>query len=208
VTSGSPARQPGDLRARRHQRTRAEIVEAALDLFERRGYADVTMDDIAAAAGTSRRTLYRHFPTKDRILLAPHVDALATWDALVAQQPADAPSLTVAESAARAIAAAIDADAERWRSTWRIILSVPALEPAFLANPTWIARIVALLTDQARGPAVPAPVAHIVAGAYTGAIDAAMAHWAAGADDRTVAATVDAVLDHLRPIWPQRRRRS
>lgn len=42
-----------------------------MTLFARRGYAGTTVDDIAAAAGVARRTLFRYFPTKDDILLDP-----------------------------------------------------------------------------------------------------------------------------------------
>ena len=46
------------------------IVEAASPLFYRRGLAAVTVEDIAAAAGLTKRTLYYHFPTKDDLIVA------------------------------------------------------------------------------------------------------------------------------------------
>ncbi len=48
--------------------TRRRILDAAYRLFRRRGYGRVTMDDIAAAAGLTKRTLYHHFESKDRLL--------------------------------------------------------------------------------------------------------------------------------------------
>jgi AcrR family transcriptional regulator len=48
--------------------TRARIADAALELFVHRGYADTTIDQIAEAAGVGRRTVFRHFPTKEAIL--------------------------------------------------------------------------------------------------------------------------------------------
>lgn len=48
---------------------RKRIAETALDLFQRQGYADTTIDQIAAAAGVGRRTIFRHFPTKEAILV-------------------------------------------------------------------------------------------------------------------------------------------
>jgi TetR/AcrR family transcriptional regulator, cholesterol catabolism regulator len=49
---------------------RREIVRTAADLFERSGYAATTMDDIAAAVGLAKPTLYHYFTSKDRILVA------------------------------------------------------------------------------------------------------------------------------------------
>lgn len=47
-------------------RNRARILEAAAGLFRVKGAPNVTMDDIARAAGVGRGTLYRRFPTGPR----------------------------------------------------------------------------------------------------------------------------------------------
>ena len=44
--------------------TRNNILTAARELFEKRGFAASTTKDIAALAGVSEVTLFRHFPTK------------------------------------------------------------------------------------------------------------------------------------------------
>ena len=43
---------------------RAKLTDVALKLFEKRGFANVSMDEIAKAAKVSRRTLFRLFPSK------------------------------------------------------------------------------------------------------------------------------------------------
>lgn len=61
----------------------------------------------------------------------------------------------------------------------------------------------AVLTDEARGrPFAPAAAA-VVAGAYLGALDAAMAHWASGSDG-TIADGAEMVITQLAPIWSRR----
>jgi AcrR family transcriptional regulator len=51
-------------------RTRRLILEAAYELFYRKGFGRVGVDEIAAAAGVTKRTLYYHFESKDELLAA------------------------------------------------------------------------------------------------------------------------------------------
>jgi AcrR family transcriptional regulator len=49
-------------------RTRRVILDAAYELFYRKGFGRVGVDEIAAAAGVTKRTLYYHFESKDELL--------------------------------------------------------------------------------------------------------------------------------------------
>lgn len=61
---------PVALTQRRRAQTREEIHRAAVDLVLQRGLAQVTVDEIAEAAGVSPRTFFNYFPTKhDAIVL-------------------------------------------------------------------------------------------------------------------------------------------
>ncbi len=74
------------LRERKKARTRAELQAHALRLFRDRGYADTTVDDIAAAAEVSRSTFFRYFPAKEDVVLFDDVDPLMA-EAFTAQPP-------------------------------------------------------------------------------------------------------------------------
>lgn len=50
--------------------TREKLLKAAVKVFERRGLAAATMQEIAKGAGVGRATLYRHFPSKQDVLSA------------------------------------------------------------------------------------------------------------------------------------------
>ena len=84
---------PDDGRRDRPLATRQRIAETALDLFQRQGYAETTIDQIAAAAEVGRRTIFNHFPTKEAIL----VDHLAIRREVMLQRlrerPPDEPPL-------------------------------------------------------------------------------------------------------------------
>jgi AcrR family transcriptional regulator len=49
---------------------RERILDVAYDLFARRGIRDVGIDEIIERAGVAKATLYRHFPSKDALVLA------------------------------------------------------------------------------------------------------------------------------------------
>lgn len=51
-------------------RTRRRILDSAYELFYRRGFSRVSVDEIATFAGLTKRTLYYHFKSKDELLAA------------------------------------------------------------------------------------------------------------------------------------------
>lgn len=82
------------LRQRTQGFIREAIWDAAIDLFERRGFDDTTVDDIVAAAGTSRRSFFRYFESKNDLLAEP---TLRFGDALCAAIDACPASATTAD---------------------------------------------------------------------------------------------------------------
>ncbi|UKA60740.1 TetR/AcrR family transcriptional regulator [Arthrobacter sp. FW306-2-2C-D06B] len=56
------------LREAQKQLTRDMIVERALELFTEKGYAATTIDEIAAAAGTTRVTFYAYYPSRSDLM--------------------------------------------------------------------------------------------------------------------------------------------
>src|ERR1700722_20465065 len=75
------------------ERPRERIVTTAQDLFHRHGIRGVGVDAIAEAAGTNKMTLYRHFGSKDDLVVeylnkvASEADAV--WQELEAAHPDD-----------------------------------------------------------------------------------------------------------------------
>jgi len=118
------------LRERKKERTRRALIEAAIDLFDRKGYDETTVAEIAAAAEVSTRTFFSYFRTKEDILFSDtetRVDiALAAIDA---RGPADRP----ADVLQRAIRVIFESDAGTELSRMaplrmRLVVGAPALQ--------------------------------------------------------------------------------
>lgn len=58
------------LRRAQKEMTRRLLLSTALDLFQEKGYAATTIDEIAAAAGTTRVTFYAYFPCRADLMKA------------------------------------------------------------------------------------------------------------------------------------------
>lgn len=76
MVPNSAADRPSNARERRKLETRAEIVEAGVRVFRKRGYPGVTVDLIAKEAGVSRATFYRHFADKDELSIEIGTDVI------------------------------------------------------------------------------------------------------------------------------------
>src|SRR5882724_6598239 len=61
---------PASLRQEHRDATRRRIIAAARKVFVKKGYARATIEEITAAAGVSRATLYLHFDSKYALLAA------------------------------------------------------------------------------------------------------------------------------------------
>ena len=71
MTTGSTSRPYRKIeRARRQEKTRQRIAEAAVELHRTLGPANTKVTDVAKLAGVSRMTVYNHFPTKVDLFVA------------------------------------------------------------------------------------------------------------------------------------------
>lgn len=113
------------LRDRQRAQIRADIRRAAFRLFVERGYDAVTTEEIAAAAGVSPRTFFRHVPTKEELLLGPIRHGGAEVVNLLEQRPAgEAPDIALINAIIARTRSFGDVESEEWREA---LLVAPGL---------------------------------------------------------------------------------
>ncbi|HEV2083352.1 MAG TPA: helix-turn-helix domain-containing protein [Brevundimonas sp.] len=113
------------LRERKRSETHARIQREAIRLFLDHGFEAVTLDQIAGAAGVSRRSLFHYFASKEEIVLSTKAGFPTMVAKAVAARPADEPLLEMLEKAFADLAGAPrDPQGE---ALARLISSTPSL---------------------------------------------------------------------------------
>ena len=111
----------------RQARTRAKLLEALLSLLEREPFEAITVRALAAAAGISYATFFRHYPSKEALL-----DDLAADE--ITELLGRAMPLMSTKDSARACVALFDYVAQR-KALWRALLTggaAPILRAQFI----------------------------------------------------------------------------
>ena len=117
----------GDRRRQRGQRTREALEEAALRLVGGCGFESTTIEEIASEAGVSSRTFFRHFDTKEDVLLGNQSERLEHLRGLLGARPLDEPILTSVREAILGLAVDDERHRELTLARSRIIQSSPSV---------------------------------------------------------------------------------
>lgn len=176
----------------RYERTHARLIENALDLFEAHGFEQTTVAQIAAAAGVTEMTFFRHFASKELVVLTdPYDPAIADS---IAAQPTDAPALIRAAHGVRhAVGELSEPESELVRRRVRIIAGSSALRASSTgSNAATEARI----ADQLIADGAEVLIARAAAAAVLAALTAALFEWARN-ERWTLATAIDGALGAL-----------
>ncbi|MER7404995.1 helix-turn-helix domain-containing protein [Streptomyces sp. NPDC000070] len=104
--------KPAPLREQTRSVVRALLARTALELFAAKGYDDTTLEEIAAAAGVSKRTLFNYFRSKEDLALNGLSEQGELIAARLAERPADEDPWTSLRAAFRVLEE-IETTAER-----------------------------------------------------------------------------------------------
>jgi AcrR family transcriptional regulator len=122
------------LRERKKADTRAAISQAALRLATERGPDSITVDDIAAAADVSPRTVFNYFTSKEEAILGFDPNRKLEVGRSVLERPARELPLTALRGAFVDIATGVPAVAEMSRTRAELVRQHPQLHPGYVAG--------------------------------------------------------------------------
>jgi len=125
IPSPSGGGQGGGLRERKKQKTRESIQRTALRLFEKQGYEETTIEQIAAAVEISPSTFFNYFPTKEDVVLYDAYDPMAIR--MFLDRPKDEPLNVGLRKVLQSLAAAFERDERMVLARGRFFLEVPEL---------------------------------------------------------------------------------
>jgi AcrR family transcriptional regulator len=200
------------LRARQRSAAIRRIQEAALDLFDERGFENVTIEEIAEAAEVSPSSVYRYLGTKEGIVLYDEFD-FRLIDAVEAELASHPPVEAVRRALASVMAAFFGRDEELARRKIRYALENPHLHAAMTQQVDQFSQLVADALARAAGRDASELDIQVIASTLVWALTTAARIWHAEGYARPLQPLLDealAVLEHgLRleqPLPPARRR--
>lgn len=188
---------------RRRSTTWDHISNVAIDLFTARSFDDVSVDDVAEAAGIGRRTLFRYYPSKNALPWGDFDVHLAHLRDLLDDLDPSVPIRSALRTALLTFNTFDEAETARHRQRMRVILQTAALQAySMTMYAGWravVAAFVARRLDAKPTDLVPQTVAWTMLGVALSAYE----HWLA---DESVSLTqalgdsFDTVADGLRAL--------
>ncbi len=176
----------------RWDRTHEVLRQAALELFSQQGYEATGTAQIAALAGVSEMTLFRHFPTKEALLVDDPFDPMIAE--AVRSRPSNEPAMRAVAEGIRDALGQVDArDLQIERVRPRIIAQTPSLRGAIERNnQETIQALAAALVDRGEDAAS----ARIAATAAISGLTTALLEWAQS-EESSLSDVLEQALDVL-----------
>jgi len=139
------------LRERHKEATRQELRAAALRLFQSKGFTQTSVDDIALAAGVSRSTFFRYFPSKESVVYGEADDNAEMFVALLRERPAGEARMEALEETLVEFAEQLDSESRRAETI--VTESVVSAEPSLRARraaliATWRENVAQVLAER------------------------------------------------------------
>ncbi|MFJ4716838.1 TetR family transcriptional regulator [Streptomyces sp. NPDC088785] len=174
-------RAESTLAERKRQLVADELTEAALQLLAVKGFDAVTVDEIVASAGVSKRTFFRYFQSKEDVVVQFLAGMGDDMRAELAARPAGEPPSEALRHTVRVPVTTCAADGERALRVVRLILRTPALLARFLERQDgWRDDLAAELARRTGRDAATDLYPALAAGNALTAFHVVLEHWSAG----------------------------
>ncbi len=181
-------------RATKSARTRARLMVAGFELFADKGYEQTTVAQIAKAAGVTEMTFYRHFGSKDQLLIDDPYDPLIVK--AIGEQPAELPALVRTVRGIRLAWRRLPiGNDDPVRERVAIVAATPSLLPMMRASTS---ATEAAIARQLVADGSDATEAAVAAAAAMAALMTGLMRWAV-ADDRALGSAIERSLNVLEP---------
>jgi AcrR family transcriptional regulator len=183
---------------RKREAVRAHLTEVALELVRDRDFDSVSVEEIAAAAGISRRTFFRYFSSKEDVILGFLERMGDRLRERVLEAPPELPPLAAVHAALRPQVAAYAANADRALALVRLLQLSPSLRARELESRQRLREkvadaIAARLGVEKRADARP----RLLAGIALVPFDVAITLWLEGRSQDDVHAILDETIAGL-----------
>ncbi|GII59799.1 hypothetical protein Pth03_81880 [Planotetraspora thailandica] len=199
----------GGLRELKKSQTRQLIADSAAKLFRARGYDDVTVDEIAAVAQVSKKTVFNHFPTKEDLVFYRADQREAMSLAAVRERP---PGMSILDSFRQLcdgqtrLIPGIRRDLTQPWGFFELVNANPALQrKMYEVNAHIVNTLAEALAEEARaepGDLIPPLVASTLIGAQRALYRRLRERVASGGDDEAI---IGAHHDDVRRVFDQLR---
>nr|WP_271209874.1 TetR family transcriptional regulator [Rhodococcus wratislaviensis]GLK34659.1 hypothetical protein GCM10017611_15080 [Rhodococcus wratislaviensis] len=195
------------LRERNRTRTRRDIENAALELFEKQGYDATGVDEITELAGVSRATFFRYYGSKEEVLFTNETDAVAEMVAHIAEREDPRQNLAaLASPVARFGRGLLDDDSSEGQRLTRLVMTTRELEARSMRMRLRWERGIARQLARERDEQSPATTDILLANLAVACLAAALWAWQASPEDTTIERILgDQFADALRLCGPEGR---
>ena len=175
------------------EKARRRLQQAALELFSERGYEQTTASEIAARAGVTERTFFRHFPDKREVLFDGQITLRAALTSAIAEAPETLRPLELLYRAFRSVEQTLEDNRPFSVPRQQVIAETPALQERESAKTAALTEALALALRQ-RG--VDEQLATLAAQTGMAAFHHAVVAWFAD-PSRRLGAHLDTAFDEL-----------
>jgi AcrR family transcriptional regulator len=173
------------------------LAQAALELFDERGFEQTTVEDIAGRAGLTKRTFFRHFADKREVLFGGGEELKDVFVRTLAEAPASAAPIDAVAASLEAAGAVLQERRAFARRRQRIIAANAELQERELVK---LASIAAALAAGLRERGVDEPEASLTAEAALAVFRIGFERWVADDDERNLPERLRESMDTLRAV--------